>query len=61
MQTDFKMFLHPHWLSILPSTDLNLGGYSEEVKGPIFYELKQDGNKNLNYYCSSKIIFVFWL
>lgn len=49
MQTDFKMFLQPHWLSILPSTNLNLGGYTKEVKGPIFYELKQDGNKNLNY------------
>lgn len=36
----FKILLQPHWLSILPSTNLSLEKYSEEIKGPIFYELK---------------------
>lgn len=31
----------------------------EEVKGPMFYELKQDRNKKLSYY-SSKIILSFY-
>lgn len=59
MQTYFKMLLWPHLLYVLPSTDLNLEEYSEEIKGPIFYELKQDGYKKLNYYCSSKSYYPF--
>lgn len=60
MQTYFKMVLQPQWPSILLSTELNLGQYSEEIKGPIFYELKQDRNKKLSYYYSSKIILSFY-
>ena len=44
------LFCHPK---------LNLEQCSEEVKGPMFYELKQDRNKKLSYY-SSKIILSFY-
>lgn len=53
MQTYFKMLLQPQWLSILP-LKLNLKQCSEEVKEPMFYELKQDGNKKLSYYTHQK-------
>ena len=46
-----SLFCHPK---------LNLEQCSEEVKGPMFYELKQDGNKKLSYYYSSKIILSFY-